>query len=80
MECPNVLLDIERYSDLILAEKKLEYLENIIFNENNFLSSNKKSILFCIDEHKVELLYPNRYKSQLNDLQKNIETSEGKNV
>ena len=55
-----VLIDLERYDELLLAEAQLQLAKQILFNENNVLYQSK-SVIFSIDGNQVKLAFPCDY-------------------
>ena len=55
-----VLVDLERYDELLLAEAQLQLAKQILFNEKNALYSTKE-VMFNIDTNQVKLAFPCDY-------------------
>ena len=75
MEENKVLIDLDRYDELLTAEHDLQLAKQILFNQNNHLYKSK-NIIFNIDENQVKLVFPCDYNLHLIGLQK----KEGENV
>ena len=77
MEENKVLIDLERYNELILADLNLQMAKQLLFNGSNTLSYNKEGVYFNIDENLVKMLFPVDYLLHYNKL---YEKSGEKNV
>ena len=75
MEENKVLIDLDRYDELLTAEHDLQLAKQILFNQNNHLYKSK-NVIFNIDEAQVKLVFPCDYNLHLIGLQK----KEGENV
>ena len=75
MEEKKVLIDLDRYDELLTAEHDLQLAKQILFNQNNHLYKSK-NVIFNIDENQVKLVFPCDYNLHLIGLQK----KEGENV
>ena len=75
MEENKVLIDLDRYDELLTAEYDLQLAKQILFNQNNHLYKSK-NVIFNIDENQVKLVFPYDYNLHLIGLQK----KEGENV
>lgn len=75
MEENKVLIDLDRYDELLTAEHDLQLAKQILFNQNNHLYKSK-NVIFNIDENQVKLVFPCDYNLHLVGLQK----KEGENV
>ena len=75
MEENKVLIDLDRYDELLTAEHDLQLAKQILFNQNNHLYKSK-NVIFNIDENQVKLVFPYDYNLHLIGLQK----KEGENV
>lgn len=75
MEENKVLIDLDRYDELLTAEHDLQLAKQILFNQNNHLYKSK-NVIFNIDENQVKLVFPCDYNLHLIGLQK----KEGENV
>lgn len=76
MEENKVLIDLDRYDELLTAEHDLQLAKGILFNDCNRLSYDKNGVYFNVDEAQVKLVFPCDYNLHLIGLQK----KEGKNV
>ena len=76
MEENKVLIDLARYDELLLAEMQLQLAKQILFNENNTLTYDKKDVRFEIDKSQVKLVFPYDYNLHFLGVQK----KEGENV
>ena len=56
-----VLIDLERYNELLIAEHELQLAKQILFNKDNRLNYSKKYVQFMIDEGQVKLVFPCDY-------------------
>ena len=77
MEENKVLIDLERYNELIWADLNLQMAKQLLFNSSNTLSYNKEGVYFNIDENLVKMLFPVDYLLHYNKL---CEKSGEKNV
>ena len=75
MEENKVLIDLDRYDELLTAEHDLQLAKQILFNQNNHLYKSK-NVIFNIDENQVKLVFSCDYNLHLIGLQK----KEGENV
>lgn len=75
MEQNKVIIDLDRYDELLTAEHDLQLAKQILFNQNNHLYKSK-NVIFNIDENQVKLVFPCDYNLHLIGLQK----KEGENV
>jgi hypothetical protein len=75
MEQNKVIIDLERYDELLLQESQLQLAKQIIFNQNNCLYQGK-DVVFSIDGNQVKLVFSMDYHLHLIGLQK----KEGENV
>ena len=76
MEENKVLIDLARYDELLLQETQLLLAKQILFNEKNTLTYDKKDVRFEIDKSQVKLVFPCDYNLHFLGLQK----KEGENV
>lgn len=73
METNNIIIDLDRYNELLNAETQLQYAKQILFNKNNMLSYDKSGVYFEIDENQVNLIFPTDYHLHFIGLQKKAE-------
>lgn len=76
MEENKVLIDLDRYDELLTAEHDLQLAKQILFNDCNRLSYDKKEVYFNVDTAQVKLAFPCDYNLHLIGLRK----KEGENV
>ena len=72
MEENKVLIDLDRYDELLTAEHDLQLAKQILFNQNNHLYKSK-NVIFNIDENQVKLVFLCDYNLHLIGLQKEEE-------
>lgn len=65
-----VTISLNRYSDLLRSEYKLDLTRWLLFGGDNSLSYDKKEIMFSPDCKQVKLAFPFEYSNALNALQK----------
>ena len=69
MEENKVLISLDRYNELILAEQNLEILKTALFdNANVRLSYDKEHLLFEPKSEIVKALFPITYRQTLENL------------
>lgn len=64
-------LTSEQYKSLIGNNNKLQYLKQILFNNRNVLTKDRKDCIFMIDCNAVKFLFPDEYASHIKILNAN---------
>ena len=65
-----VTISLNRYSDLLRSEYKLDLTRGLLFGGDNSLSYDKQEIMFSPDCKQIRLLFPVDYIAELKRLQR----------